>query len=122
MSLIHNERTKLTANWLNTLAAGIILTGAVAPLVAAIYGLPGPARASYLGNNPSGARLACSRNRLTCNRAMDFAEAEMSWFQFYAFFVSPVLVLAIGVAVAYVTGRAGNSAEDPGDHRAHPAE
>jgi hypothetical protein len=47
MSLVHNERTKLTANWLNTLAAGIILTGVVAPLVAAIYGLPGPARASY---------------------------------------------------------------------------
>lgn len=48
MSLIHNERTKLTANWLNTLAAGIIVTGAVAPVVAAIYGIPGPSQASYI--------------------------------------------------------------------------
>jgi hypothetical protein len=53
---------------------------------------------------------------------MASSEAEMSWFQFYAFFVSPLLVLAIGVLVAYVTGRSG-SADDARDrHRVHPAE
>jgi hypothetical protein len=33
MSLIHNERTKLTAAWLNTIAAGSIIAGVVAPSV-----------------------------------------------------------------------------------------
>jgi hypothetical protein len=47
MSLVHNERTKLTANLLNAVAAGIIITGAVAPVVGAIYGIAGPAQASY---------------------------------------------------------------------------
>ena len=46
MSLVRNERVKLTANWLNALAAGIVVTGAIAPLVAALYGVPGPAQAS----------------------------------------------------------------------------
>jgi hypothetical protein len=44
MSLVHNERLKITANWLNTLAAGIIVTGAVAPVVAGLYGFQGSSR------------------------------------------------------------------------------
>ncbi len=39
MSLVHNERTKLTANWLNAIAAGAIIVGAFAALV---HGLIGP--------------------------------------------------------------------------------
>jgi hypothetical protein len=39
MHLIHNERLKLTANWLNTLAAGAVIAGAVTPMVAIAYGL-----------------------------------------------------------------------------------
>lgn len=39
MSLVHNEQTKLTANWLNTLATAIIATGALAPIAASLYGL-----------------------------------------------------------------------------------
>jgi hypothetical protein len=39
MSLIHNERIKLTATWLNTLAAASVVTGAIAPLVAIILGV-----------------------------------------------------------------------------------
>jgi hypothetical protein len=42
MSMIRNERLKLTANYLNTVAAAIMVTGVVAPLVALSYGLPGP--------------------------------------------------------------------------------
>ena len=48
MSLIDNERTKLTANWLNALAAGVVVTGVVAPAVGVIYGVPGPSGAGYL--------------------------------------------------------------------------
>ena len=37
MSLIHNERTKLTASWLNTLSGAATAAGAIAPLAAAFY-------------------------------------------------------------------------------------
>jgi len=39
MSLVHNERTKLTAAWLNALATALIAAGAFAPLAALLYGL-----------------------------------------------------------------------------------
>ena len=40
MSLIHNESTKLTATWLNTLAAATVATGVIAPMVALVFGVP----------------------------------------------------------------------------------
>ncbi len=40
MSLIHNERIKLTANWLNALATALVATGAIAPVAAWLYGFP----------------------------------------------------------------------------------
>ncbi len=43
MSLVHNERTKLTATLLNNVAAATLVTGVVGPNVALSYGLPGPA-------------------------------------------------------------------------------
>jgi hypothetical protein len=39
MHLVHNERTKLTATWLNTLATALIAAGGFAPAAAYIYGL-----------------------------------------------------------------------------------
>ena len=39
MHLVHNERTKLTATWLNTLATGLIAAGAFAPMAAIFIGL-----------------------------------------------------------------------------------
>lgn len=39
MFLVHNERTKLTASWLNTLATALIAAGAFAPMAARVYGL-----------------------------------------------------------------------------------
>jgi hypothetical protein len=39
MHLVHNERTKLTASWLNTLATALLAAGAFAPLAAWLYGL-----------------------------------------------------------------------------------
>jgi MFS-type transporter involved in bile tolerance (Atg22 family) len=42
VSLIYNERTKLTATLMNTVAAAVFITGVLAPLVAFSYDLPGP--------------------------------------------------------------------------------
>jgi hypothetical protein len=39
VSLIENERTKLTATFFNTLATAIVAAGGFAPLAAMIYGL-----------------------------------------------------------------------------------
>jgi hypothetical protein len=39
MHLVHNERTKLTASWLNTLATALVAAGAFAPFAAWLYGL-----------------------------------------------------------------------------------
>ena len=45
MFLIANERTKLTANWLNALAAALVTAGVFAPAAALLYGLSQPALA-----------------------------------------------------------------------------
>jgi len=39
MSLVFNERTKLTAAWFNTLATALVAAGVFAPVVGLIYGL-----------------------------------------------------------------------------------
>jgi hypothetical protein len=39
MHLVHNERTKLMASWLNTPATALVAAGAFAPLAAWLYGL-----------------------------------------------------------------------------------
>jgi Na+/melibiose symporter-like transporter len=36
--LVHNERTKLTATWFNTLATALVAAGVFAPAVALLYG------------------------------------------------------------------------------------
>ena len=49
MSLLHNERVKLTANWLNTLATATATVGGLAPLASAVYGVnPSPLAYAYL--------------------------------------------------------------------------
>jgi type IV secretory pathway VirB2 component (pilin) len=39
MHLIHNERIKLTATWLNTIATAFLAAGLFAPLAAFAYGI-----------------------------------------------------------------------------------
>jgi hypothetical protein len=39
MFLVHNERTKLTANCFNTLATALVAAGVFAPVAALMYGL-----------------------------------------------------------------------------------
>lgn len=49
MFLIHNERTKLTAAWLNTVATALMAAGAFAPMAAWLYGVSTvPVSAFYL--------------------------------------------------------------------------
>jgi len=43
VSLVHNERAKLTANFLNALSSGVTIAGFVAPLIAVGVGFqPAP--------------------------------------------------------------------------------
>jgi hypothetical protein len=42
VSQVHNERLKYLATLVNTVAAALITVGAVAPIVAVSYGVPGP--------------------------------------------------------------------------------
>jgi len=44
MSLIENERTKLTATWLNNLAVASIVAGWLSPVAGMVYGLTNPPR------------------------------------------------------------------------------
>jgi hypothetical protein len=48
MGVMENEQIKLTANLFNSVASGIVITGAVAPLVAGYFGMVGPGQASAL--------------------------------------------------------------------------
>jgi hypothetical protein len=43
MSLVRNERTKLTATWFNALATALVAAGTFAPAAALLYGLSQPA-------------------------------------------------------------------------------
>jgi hypothetical protein len=57
MFLVHNERTKLTASWLNALATALIAAGGFAPAAAWLYGLSAlPVGTLYL----SFVALACA--------------------------------------------------------------
>lgn len=38
MSLVHNERVKYLANWLNGIATAAVAAGVISPLVAVTYG------------------------------------------------------------------------------------
>ncbi|MBP7001811.1 hypothetical protein [Amaricoccus sp.] len=41
-TLIHNERTKLTATFINGMALTVFAVGGLAPFIAAAYGAEGP--------------------------------------------------------------------------------
>jgi hypothetical protein len=48
VNLIHNERTKLTATWLNGLATAAVAVGSIAPSIAAVSGTISPILAAGL--------------------------------------------------------------------------
>ena len=56
MYLVENERTKLTASWLNALAVALIAAGVFAPAAALLYGL---SQLSMSAGSVSGTVMVC---------------------------------------------------------------
>ena len=48
MSLVHNERIKLTATWLNSIAAAAVAVGGISPTIAAASGVMSVGLAAFL--------------------------------------------------------------------------
>lgn len=48
MNLVHNERIKLSATWLNGLATAAVAVGSIAPSIAAVTGATSPILAAGL--------------------------------------------------------------------------
>ena len=100
MSLVDNERVKLTATWLNTLASATATVGVLAPLASFIYGLgQSPlSRIRFIGRDGN---LVFSRARPTSGRAAGSRRAcTMTTELFFALYVAPLLLAAFGWAVA----------------------
>ena|SRR5687767_14060427 len=103
MGLIHNERTKLTANWLDRASIAALTLGVVAPLAAAVFGYPNPPVSA--GNLLIGIVLVFDRLRLTFSWTTGSREAPtMSTIQLLAFVGAPLLLLGAGVVVYVLTG------------------
>ena len=114
MSLIANERIKLTAGWLNTLSATTIATGVVAPLVAIVFGFPTSASVSVAGFAlVCGAWLFLRCRPTFCSATRSSKIAAMTWFELYALFGSPLLLLLLVLAVVWLTGLQDNKKELP---------
>jgi len=75
MTLIHNERTKLTAVWLNTLAAATVVAGVIAPIAAVVF-------------------VGTIYSRET---------ARMTAFELYALFGAPLLLFLVGLGMVWLT-------------------
>jgi hypothetical protein len=73
MSLIHNERRKLTATALNGVAIGTMVAGSIAPLIAVSYGVSGAQSGWYFG--VIGFGLVFHGHRITSSRVDRAREA-----------------------------------------------
>jgi hypothetical protein len=103
MSLVHNERTKLTANWLDRASTAAITLGVVAPLAAAVFGYPSPPVSAV--NLFIGIAVVFGRARPTFSRKTPSREAPtMDAVEILAFVGAPLLLLTVGVVVYVVTG------------------
>jgi hypothetical protein len=103
MSIIHNERVKLTANWLDRAGTAVLTLGVIAPLAAALYGYPNPP-VSF------GILLAGVAVCLLISAGLHFLarrvlkEVAVNRYELLAFVITPLMVLATGIAVYLVTG------------------
>jgi hypothetical protein len=121
MHLVHNERTKLIASWLNTLATALIAAGFFAPAAALVYGLSHPAiGAGYMlalavGCLGPGGRLTYARQNDA--REIDrMTSQEVEILKIYVL-LSPFLIFGLAVGVVWLTGWM-----DRREQRQHPAE
>ena len=104
VSLIHNERTKLTATWLNGLATAAVAVGSIAPSIAAVSGTISPILAArtrpVLAFRRCGPTFQCAR-RSWAPEGYAMSPHDYTWL----LFATPAAVAAIGALVYYVTAR-----------------
>ena len=102
-----DERRKLTAAWLNSIASGAVVTGFIAPTIAVALNLGGAVPGWPL------ALLSLGWLALGCVQGA-FSEDAMTVLEIYVYFVLPALVLGIGFGTLWLTRRP--------DRRSTPAE
>ena len=119
MSLVHNERVKLTASCINTLATTTVAAGVIAPLAALVFGLPATGAVS------TGVFAAAVAAWLVLGAGLTFASEAFAWetavmsaFELYALFGSPILLLAWALAIVWLT----RLQDEREDRRQTPAE
>jgi hypothetical protein len=107
MFLVHNERTKLTATWLNALATALIAAGLFAPFAALFYGLT-ELRVGLLQRHCGGSCLSGRRHDPTCHRphnAREIARMTASEIEGLKILVlaMPAIVVAMALFVVWLT-------------------
>ena len=107
MHLVHNEQTKLTATWINTVAAAFIAAGAVSCRRHFLR----IGRAASRAGSPDriGRRLCDLRGRHTCGGARLPQEIARMSFETFALiwpFVVGVFVVATAFAIGWFEDRA----------------
>jgi hypothetical protein len=99
MSLVDNERVKLTATWLNTLASATATVGVLAPLASFVYGL-GQSPLSVSASLVAMAIWFSAALALHLGAAGSRRACTMTTELFFALYVAPLLLAAFGWAVA----------------------
>lgn len=92
MSLVSNERVKLTATWLNTLASATATVGVLAPAASILYGI-GPILIGFW-----------ARSAYIYDRDASFAGSDSDRRTLLRSFVLPILIAVFGWAVAIRLG------------------
>lgn len=102
MSLIHNEKTKLTAAALSNIGTGFILGGFVAPVIG--ISMRGPSPPTEVENHRVQFGLASDGSRLTFSREADPQDvAAMTLLQSYVTFGLPLIALALAGGAFWLT-------------------
>jgi hypothetical protein len=105
MSLVGNERVKLTANWIHAITAGIVYHRSGCSDRGCALRDSGPFPDGSGDLDPIKCDLARDRKCPTSNRESAIGGTNVTWFQVYAFFISPLLVLAIGLGMYFIAAR-----------------
>ena len=100
MSLVSNERIKLTAGLLNTVAGFALTAGGVGPLIALSFGLSASSPLSTLALTAPHCHLVERRVSVSFGCAAAAREAEVvNASQFIAIVVAPLSLLVVGFGI-----------------------
>jgi hypothetical protein len=104
VNLIHNERLKLSATWLNGLATAAVAVGSIAPSIAAVTGASSPDCSGrprrVLAFGRDGPTFRSTRSSRTPERHA-MSPHDYTWL----LFATPAAVVAIGALVYFVAIR-----------------